>query len=225
MDLVHRDAGKHSSGNRIEDCNLLLHGDRCVLVLLENFHDTGTLIQSGLGISIQIGAELGETLKLTILGINQLQCTGNLLHCLGLCVAAYTGYGNTGVNSRHDTGVEKLCLQVNLSVCNRNNVGRNISGYVACLGLDDRQCSQGSAAVLIIQLCGSLQKSGMEIENISGCYRVFAQIIIDNQDMLALVHKMLTDRTSGIRSDVLERACLGSCGGNNDGIIHGVIAV
>ena len=63
--------------------------------------------------------------------------------------------------------MEQLCLQEDLSVCNGNNVGRDIRGNVSCLCLNNRKSSQGTAAVCLVQSCCTLQKSGMEIENIS----------------------------------------------------------
>ena len=47
--------------------------------------------------------------------------------------------------------MEQLCLQEDLSVCNGNNVGRDICRNVSCLCLDNRKGSQRTAAMCIIQ--------------------------------------------------------------------------
>ena len=61
-----------------------LYGNRCILVLFQNFHNTCSLFQTRLCISIQIRTKLCEALQLTVLGINQFQCSCYLLHCLDL---------------------------------------------------------------------------------------------------------------------------------------------
>ena len=94
--------------------------------------------------------------------------------------------------------MEKLCLKEDLSICDGNDICGNISGYVACLRLNDGKRSKGTDAQIIGKLCGSLEKSGMQIEYVSGirltsrrtadqqrqgtvCYRVLGQIIVDDQ--------------------------------------------
>ena len=87
--------------------------------------------------------------------------------------------------------MEQLCLQENLSVCDGNNVSGNICGNVSCLCLDDRKCSQGTAAVCLIQSCGTLQKSGMEIENISRIC-LTSRWTTDQQGKCTISNRMLT---------------------------------
>ena len=114
-------------GNGIKNRNLLLYRNRRGILLLQHFNNAGTLIQSILGILIQIRAELGKALKLTILRVHQLQSTCHLLHGLNLRISSDSGNRNTRVYRRHDSGVEKLGLQEYLPVCNRNDIRRNIS--------------------------------------------------------------------------------------------------
>ena len=102
-----------------------------------------------LGIGVQVRAELGKALQLAILGVDQLQRTGNLLHRLDLSVAADTGNRNAGVDGRTDTGVEQLSLQEDLAVGDGDNVGRDIGRNITCLGLDDGQRGQRTAAFLV----------------------------------------------------------------------------
>ena len=91
-----------------------------------------------------------------------------------------------------------------------------------------------------IQLCGTLQKSGMKIEYVSGicltarrttdqkrkrtvCYRMLGQIIIDDQNVLPFIHEIFAHGTAGIRRNILQRAGFGSRCRHNDGIIHGTV--
>ena len=105
-----------------------------------------------------------ERLQLTELRVRQLERTGNLLHRLDLRVAADTGYRNTRVYRRTDTGVEQLGLEEDLTVGNGDYVGRDIRRNVACLRLDDRECGQ-AAAVLDVRC--TLEQTGVQIEYVT----------------------------------------------------------
>ena len=111
-----------------------------ISVLLENLNDSFAEGQSLLGVGIEVAAKLGERFKLEILRIEKLQFARNLFHTLELSRTADSADGNTGVDSRHDTRMEKLCFKEYLTVRDRNNVGRNVSRNVACLRFNKRQC-------------------------------------------------------------------------------------
>ena len=103
------------------------------------------------GSCIQLGTKLGKGSQLTVLSQLGTNGRGNLFDCLDLRCAAYTGYRQTSINSRTETRVKHLRFQINLTVCNGNHVGRNISRHVSGLSLNNRQCSQGTASQIIGQ--------------------------------------------------------------------------
>ena len=105
-DLLHGDVLQIATHHRVDDAHLVGNINGSVVALLQNGDDTLTQRQTRLGIGVQVGAELGEGLQLTVLRIQQLQGAGNLLHGLDLGGAADTGDGDTGVNGGHDAGVE-----------------------------------------------------------------------------------------------------------------------
>ena len=72
MNVGNLHSGEDSFRDGIEDGYLFFCGNRGVLVLLQDFHDTGALFQTGLGVGVQIGTELGEALELAVLGVDQL---------------------------------------------------------------------------------------------------------------------------------------------------------
>ena len=117
--------------------------------LFQKLHQAVTVSKLLLCLLIKIGAELCKYLHLTELREIDTNRTGRTLHCLGLCSSTDTGYGKTYVDRRTHTREEKVTLQENLSVCNRNYIGRNICRNIACLCLDDRQCRDRTAAKLI----------------------------------------------------------------------------
>ena len=176
-------------------------------------------------------------MQLAVLGVQQLQRTGHLLHGLDLGVAADTGDGNTGVHGGHDAGVEQLGLQEDLAVGDGNDVGGNVGGHVAGLRLDDGQSSQTAAPKLRGQLGCPLQKTGVEVEDVAGVgfpsgrtadqqgngtvgHRVLAQIVVNDQHVLALIHEVFAHGAAGVGSDILHGRQLGSGGGDHDGIVH-----
>ena len=80
----------------------------------------------------------------------------------------------------------------------------------------------------------------MQIENVSGVcftsgrtlqqqgqctvsYRMLGQIIVYDEDILALIHEILSQRRTGVRRDVLQGCRIaGGCGYDN-GVIHGIV--
>jgi len=94
----------------VQDGDLLFHRHGCGAVLLEHLHDALALCQTRLGVGVQIRAELRKGLQLAVLGVDQLQGACHLLHGLDLGVAADTGHRDTGVDCRHNAGVEQLGL-------------------------------------------------------------------------------------------------------------------
>ena len=152
----------------VQDGHLLFHSHGGRTVLLEHFHNALTLSQAGLGVGVQIGAELCKALQLTVLGVDQLQGTGHLLHGLDLGVAADAGHRDAGVHGRHDAGVEQLGLEEDLAIGDGNDVRRDVGGNVARLCLDDGQSRQAAAAQLVGELCGALQQTGVQIEHVAG---------------------------------------------------------
>ena len=162
----------------------------------------------------------------------------NLLHGFDLGGAAYTGYGKAYVDCRTDTGVEECGFQIDLAVGNGNNVGRNVGAYVACQGFNDRECCNGAAAQVFGKAGCTFQQSGMQIEYIARvcftsrwtaeqqghgtvCYGVLGEVIINNEDVFALVHEVFGDGDTGVRCQVLHRGAFGCACMDDDGVIHG----
>jgi hypothetical protein len=77
------------------------------------------------------------------------QAASQLANRKRLRPAADAGDALRLVEGRLQPGVEQLWFQVDLPVGDRNQVGRDISGKVAALGLGDRECRQRAAALLL----------------------------------------------------------------------------
>src|SRR3990167_1772830 len=93
---------------------------------------------------VQVRGELGKSRQFTVLSQSGTDTTGKLLDNLGLRSTTNTRYRNTSVHRRTNTGVEHRRFQEDLTVGDRNHVGRNERGNVASLRFDDRQCGQGT---------------------------------------------------------------------------------
>jgi hypothetical protein len=145
----------------------LVDGHRRVLLLLEELSQTLTTVESLLGSSVQIGTELGKGSDLTVLGQEELQRTSDLLHGLELSGGADTRHRQTDVDGRTDTLVEELGLEEDLTVCDGNDVGRNVGGHITTLSLDNRQRSRGASTVGLVHLGGTLEKARVKVENVA----------------------------------------------------------
>ena len=133
--------------------------------------------------------------------------------------------------------MEQLGEQEDLAVGDGDDVGGDVGGYVARLGFDDGQCRDGTAAMRGVQPCGALQKAAVQVEHIAGIGfasrrtadeqrqgavgdRVLAQVVVDDQHVLALIHEVFGHGAAGIGRDVLQGRKLGRGGADHDGIVH-----
>jgi hypothetical protein len=230
---------EEATDTSVEDANLLLGGDGNVLLLLEELGELLTTVELLLGGGIKIGTELGEGGDLTVLGKLELHGTGNLLHGLDLGGGTDTGHGETDVNGGADTLVEELSLQEDLTVSDGNNVGGNVSGHITSLGLNNGEGGKGTSTVVIVHLGGTLEETGMEVENISGVSlttrgateeeghlavsnSLLGEIVVDDKSVHAVVTEVLTDGASGVGGQELEGSGVGGSGSNNNGVLEGV---
>lgn len=155
-------------------------------------------------------------------GSIQLDRAGHFFHSFYLSVSSYSRYRDTGVYGRPLPREKQLRLQEYLPVGDRDNVSRDVCRYISGLSLYDRQCCDRAAAQLVGKPCRPFQKSGMEIKYISRIslsarrspqqkrhgsvrHRMLRQIVVNDKDILSLVHEILRHSTSRVRRDVLER--------------------
>src|SRR5690606_15606844 len=113
-------------GTCIDDSYLLFYRNRRKLTLLQDLYVTYTFVQDRFGSRIQIRTEFCKSFQLTELSLIQFQRTGYFLHGFDLRVTTYTGYRNTYVDRWTDTRVEQVGLQEDLTIRDRDNVGRDI---------------------------------------------------------------------------------------------------
>ena len=156
------------------------------------------------GLGVQIRAELGERLHILVLGQLDAEVGVGFLHGLGLCRAAHTGDGQADIDSRAVACVEQGALEEDLAIGDGDDVGGDVSGDIACLGLDDGQGGDGTAAQVIPHPAGALQQTGVQIEDIAGVsltaggapqqqgdgtvgHRVLGKVIVNDEDALALM--------------------------------------
>src|SRR5690606_24589782 len=115
---------------------------RSVLTLLHQLGYSAAVFQLLTGSFIQVRGKLSEGRQFTVLSQSQTDTTAQFLDDLGLRSATHTGYRDTRVHRRTDTGVEQVGFQEDLTVGNGNYVGRNERRYVTTLGFNDRQSGQ-----------------------------------------------------------------------------------
>lgn len=161
--------------------------------------------------------KLGEGSEFSVLGEGVLERTSESLHCLNLGSGTDSWDRKTDVNGRSDTLVEELGFEEDLSVSNGDNVCGNVSGHITSLGFNNGEGSQRTSSVGLVHLCGSLQKTRVQIEDItrvgfstrgssqqkghlSVCDSLLGKIIIDNQGMFSVVSEVLTDSATRVRS-------------------------
>src|SRR5512135_798986 len=139
--VVQRALGRGKQGR-----HLLYHGHGYVLSLFEELDHPLASFDLGKGGFIEVAAELCECRKFPELGEVESESTGYLLHRLCLGGTADSADRKSDVNGRSHTRIEKLGFEIYLTVRDRDNVSRDITGHVTGLGLNDRQGRQRPAA-------------------------------------------------------------------------------
>src|SRR5699024_9687068 len=226
---VHLEATDIFDGNDVEDAflgqedgnHLVFHWLRRRLRLLQQLNQTLAALKLCLGHWVQVRSEGSEALEVTVRSEVKTQVTCNLLHTLGLRSATNTRNRNTDVNCRTDALVEQVGLQEDLAVGNGNNVGWNERRNVIRLGFNNWQCGQGTSAQVVGQLCSMLQQTGVQVEDVTWVsfasrwttqqqgnrtvsLSLLGQVIVDDQNVVALVHPVLTKGSAGEWSQPLK---------------------
>ena len=127
------------------------------------------------------------------------------------------------------TFVEQLCLQEDLSVSDGDDIGGDVGGHVTSLGLDDGEGSQGASSHGVGHLGGSLQQTGVEIEDVTGVglttwgtsqqqghlsvgHGLLGQVVEDDDGVHPVVPEVLSHGDTRVGSQVLQRSSIRSCG-------------
>ena len=152
-------------GDERDDLIVLAH--RMVLRLTQQTHKALTVGELTLCGLVEVAGELGEDFHFAVLGKVQTDAARCLFHGLCLGIAADTGNRKTDVNSRTLAGEEQVALKEDLTVCDGNNVRRDVSGNVARLRFNNRQCRHAAAAECIGKMRRALQQTGMQVENVT----------------------------------------------------------
>src|ERR1022692_1023662 len=235
--LIHRQIVEESSGAREDDQNLLGKRQRRKLILLQQFDQALAAIELCLRGLVEIAAELRKRGQFAVLREFQLQRSSHLPHGLNLRAAAHAAYRQTHVHCRADALVEQIRFQINLTVGNRNYIGRNVCGNVAGLRLNDGERGQRSAAILVAQLGGAFQQPRMKIKYVSRiCLAsrrppqqqrdftvrsgVLRQIVIDDQRVPLGVAEIFAEGCRRIRRNVLHGRGFRGRRRHHDGVLH-----
>src|SRR6185312_740183 len=217
--------------------HLLLDWHRRILRLLQELGEPRAARQEALRRRVEIAGELGEGRHLAVLREFEFDLASNLLHRLDLRRRADTAHREADIDGRTDAAIEEIGLEEDLSVGDRDDVGRDVGRDVARLGLDHRQRRERAGAELVIHLGGTLEQPRMQIEDIAGIgfaarraaeqqrhlaigHRLLGEIVVDDDGMHAVVAEELAHGAAGIGRQELQRGGLRRGGGDDDGIVH-----
>ena len=214
-DLAGLDLVEVATDTSVENTSLLLNGHGHVLLLLKELGELLTSVEELLGGGIEIRAELSEGGDLTVLSELELHGARHLLHGLDLGGGTDTRHREADVNGGADTLMEKIVLEEDLTISDRDNVSGDIGGEITSLGLDDGEGSEGAGTVGLVHLGRTLEETRMEIENITrvslsawgsseeeGHLSVrdglLGEIVIDDERVLAVVTEVLANGASRV---------------------------
>src|SRR5699024_3857322 len=122
-------------------------------------------------------------------------------------------------------------------VGNGKNAGRDEGGSGGGRRRQERPCGGGTATQLGVQLCSTLEKTGVQVEhgtwvclaarraaqqqgNRTVGLSLLGQVIVDDEDVLTLVHPVLAQSCTGERCEPLEACGVGCRCGNDGGVVQ-----
>ena len=174
------------------------------------------------------------------------QTTGNLLHRLGLRVAADAADRETDRYGGSNAGVKEIAFQIDLAVGDRNDVRRDVRRVIAFLRFDDRQRRERAAALgvnlvqfrrFVVEFGGALEQPAVQVEDVAGesfaarrpaqeqrnltvGLRVLRKIVVNDERVPAAVAEVLAHGAAGIGRHELHRRGIARGGADDDGVIH-----
>src|SRR6202008_4104994 len=147
--------------------HLFFNVHRLILWLFQDLSQTLTTCELSLRRFVEVRTELRKRLQLTELGQVETKCSCNLFHRLDLRRATDARNAVTDVDGGAEAAVEKIGFKEDLTVSDRNHVRRNVCRDVARLRFNDRQTGKRSAAFNVRKFCGTLQKTRVQIEDVT----------------------------------------------------------
>src|SRR5207244_672344 len=181
-------------------------------------------------------AELREGGQLAVLRQLEAQGPGDLLHGLDLRVPAHAGDRDADVDGRPLARVEQVRLEEDLAVGDGDDVGGDVRGDVARLGLDDGKGGQAAAPALPGHLRRALEQAAVQVEDVAGvrlaagrpaqeerelavCDGVLGEVVVDDQRVLPVVAEVFADRHAGVGGEELQRRRVGGVRGDDGGVL------
>lgn len=183
---------------------------------------------------------MSEGSDFSVLGQFELKSTSDGLHGFNLGGGTDSRDGKTDVNGRSDTLVEKFSFQEDLTISNGNNVSGDIGRDITSLGFNDGKSSEGARSEGFTHLGSSFQKSGMEVEDVTGIGfstggssqqeghlsvsdGLLGKIVIDNEGVSSRVSEVFTDGATRVGGQELKGSSFRSGGSNDDSVFHGTV--
>src|SRR5262249_4291121 len=117
--------------------DLLFNWNGVVLSLFKKFDNALATIESSSRRRIQIGAKLGKRSQSVVLRKIEFHFAANLLDCLDLSRRSHAADRKTHGNCGPHALVKQIRLEIDLPVSDGNDIRRDVSRYVAGLGLDE----------------------------------------------------------------------------------------
>ena len=167
-EILHFDVVEKAIDAGEEDGDLLLCGEWLELRLLEELGEALAAVELLLRDLVEVGAELRERSEFAVLREVELQGCADLLGRFDGGGEADARDGEADVDGGTDARVEEVGLEEDLAVGDGDDVGRNVGGDVAGLGLDDRQRGERAAAELVGDFGAALEQTRVEIEDVAG---------------------------------------------------------
>ena len=242
MHSLDLDAVEVAAGAGVDRGHLVLDRERVALLLVQRLDEPGAAVERGLGVGVEVGAELGERLELAVLRELEPQLAGHLPHRRGLSRAAHARHRDAHVDGRPHARAEQVRLEEDLAVGDRDDVRGDVGRHVARLRLDDRQRGERAGAVVVGQLHRALQQARVQVEDVARVrlaarraaeqqrhlavrVRVLGEVVVDGERVLLVVEPVLGDRRARVGGEELDRGGLVGRRRHDHGVVERAVIV
>ena len=137
------------------------------MLLLKQLDNALAPIEPCLRCRVEIRAELCKCGQLAELSEIELHLASDLFDRFDLSGGTDTTDRESDRDRWPNALIKQIRLEVNLSVCDGNDVGRNIGGHVACLRLNDRKRRERTTAKFFPDARTSFEQSRVQIKHIA----------------------------------------------------------
>lgn len=186
---------------------------------------------------VKIGKEMWEGRNLKIMGKIEIDRKGKMINGIDMGRRKKERKRKEEVKRREDKMIEKVGLEEDMEVGDRDKIGRNEGRKVVEMSLDERKRSKREREVLVVEIWRELEKKGVKVEKVERIRlkerrkkkkkrnmeireRMIRKIVIEDEGVMEVVKEILKNGEERKRREIMNRGRIGWGGRKEDRILE-----